>query len=84
MAKRTSPREMTSSQKPAMASLPRRPWPSGFNGEGPMGSSTTASSVKRASHASRSPASTAAIDRCDATRAGCSAFTRTFLVPAAS
>src|SRR6185437_8664968 len=45
-----------------MASRPRWPWPSGSNGDGPMGSWTMPSGSKRSSQPSRSLAFTAALE----------------------
>src|SRR5271165_77193 len=52
-----------------MAAFPWCPLPSGSKADGPMGSATTASSVKRASQPSRSPAVTAARERMPSSRA---------------
>src|ERR1039458_8204773 len=52
-----------------MAARPWWPLPSGSNAEGPMGSATKASSAKRSSQASRSPAVTAARERMPSSRA---------------
>src|SRR5262249_45170388 len=57
-----------------MASMPRWPLPSGSNPDGPMGSSTTASLANSESQPSRSPLSTAVIDRTDMSRAGCDGY----------
>ena len=57
--------------KAEIASRPRCPLPSGSRADGPMGSSTIASSVNTASHASLSLAMTASRDRRPASWAGC-------------
>jgi len=54
---------MARSQNREIASRPRCPVPSGSKADGPMGSSTTASSVNTASQASLSRAATAARER---------------------
>src|SRR5437660_3414457 len=64
------------SQNAEMASRPRCPLPSGSKCEGPMGSSTTASSAKTASQAPLSLAATASRERLPAECAGDSVFMR--------
>src|SRR5690349_11184841 len=62
------------SQKAEMASRPRWPLPSGSKWDGPMGSSTMASSANTASQASLSRAATASRERLPARCAGVSAM----------
>src|ERR1700744_3813462 len=62
---------MAKSQKAEIASWPRCPLPSGSKADGPIGSSTTASSVNTFSQAALSLAITASRDRRPASCAGC-------------
>src|SRR4051794_5011985 len=62
---------MARSQKAEIASRPRCPLPSGSKADGPMGSSTIASSVNTDSQASLSRAITASLERRPASCAGC-------------